>query len=176
MSTLVLGSPPPEIEALKERRRRSGVDRFDEVWDGVLHLVPAPSFAHAYVSGQLVELLGPPAREAGLVPTVGGFNLGENENDYRVPDGGLHREGDSCVWHPTAALVFEIVSPDDETWDKLPFYAAHGVDEVLIVDPTERSVHWLALEGGEYREVKRSGLIDLGPSQLAERIDWPPSE
>jgi Uma2 family endonuclease len=80
------------------------------------------------------------------------------------------------VWHPTAALVFEVVSPDDETWDKLPFYAAHGVDELLIVDPTERSVHWLALEGGEYREAERSGLIDLGPSKLAERIDWPPSE
>jgi Uma2 family endonuclease len=176
MSTLVLGSPPPEIEALKERRRRSGLDRFDEVWDGVLHIVPAPSLAHAYVSGQLAELLAPPAREADLVLAVGGFNLGEDENDYRVPDGGLHRERTFGVWQPTAALVFEIVSPDDETWDKLPFYSAHSVDEVLIVDPTERAVHWLALEGGEYREVDRSGLIDLGPSQLAERIDWPPSK
>jgi Uma2 family endonuclease len=176
MSTLVLGPPPPEIEALKERRRRSGVDRFDEVWDGVLHMVPARSGAHAYVTHQLAVLLGPPAREAGLVPTVGGFNLGEGKNDYRVPDGGLHREGAFGVWHPTAALVFEVVSPDDETWDKLPFYAAHSVDEVLIVDPTERAVHWLALEGGEYREVDRSGLIDLGPGILAERIDWPPSD
>lgn len=176
MSTLVLGSPPREIEALKERRRRSGLDRFDEVWDGVLHMVPAPSGAHAYVSTQLAELLGPPARAAGLVLLTGGFNLGQDENDYRVPDGGLHREGAFDVWHPTAAVVFEIVSPDDETWDKLPFYAAHGVDEVLIVDPAERSLHWLALEGGEYREAERSGLIDLGGSELAERIDWPPTE
>ena len=72
-----------------------------------------------------------------------------------------------------AALVVEIVSPDDESWQKLPFYAAHGVDEVLILDPEERSVHWLALSDGEYREAERSGLIELGPAELAERIDWP---
>jgi hypothetical protein len=29
--------------------------------------------------------------------------------------------------------VIEIVSPGDESWDKLPFYAAHEVDEALIV-------------------------------------------
>ena len=72
-----------------------------------------------------------------------------------------------------AALVVEIVSPDDESWQKLPFYAAHGVDEVLILDPQERSVHWLGLADGEYRELERSGLIELGPAELAERIDWP---
>jgi hypothetical protein len=41
MSTLVLESTP-ELEALKERRRRAGLDRLDEVWDGVLHMVPVP--------------------------------------------------------------------------------------------------------------------------------------
>lgn len=101
------------------------------------------------------------------------FNLGESEHDFRVPDGGLHRPGAGGIWHPTAALVVEIVSPDDETWQKLPFYAAHGVDEVLIVDPEERSVHWLGLAGDEYSEVERSGLIELGAAELAERIDWP---
>ena len=45
----------------------------------------------------------------------------------------------------TAALVVEIVSPDDHTWEKLEFYAAHSVDELLIVDPAERRVHWLGL-------------------------------
>ena len=101
------------------------------------------------------------------------FNLGESEHDFRVPDGGLHREFSDRVWNPTAALVVEIVSPEDETWQKLPFYAAHGVEEVLIVDPRERSVHWLALAGGEYREAQRSSLIELGPDELAARIDWP---
>ncbi|MGA2470787.1 MAG: hypothetical protein ABSG64_08870 [Solirubrobacteraceae bacterium] len=47
------------------------------------------------------------------------------------------------------------------------------VDELLIVDPQERAVEWLALDGGEYRPIARSGLVDLGPGELTERIDWP---
>ena len=173
VSTLVLDPATPELEALKARRRLSGIDRLDEVWEGVLHMVPAPSYEHAVVSQQLAVLLDGPARATGLVPAMGEFNLGESEHDFRVPDGGLHRPGASGIWLPTAALVIEVVSPNDEAWQKLSFYAAHGVDEVLIVNPGERSAHWFALAGGEYREIKRSSLIELGPAELAARIDWP---
>jgi Uma2 family endonuclease len=173
MPTLVLGAPPPELEALLERRRQAGVDRLDEVWQGVRHVVPGPSIEHADISQQLAELLGPPARAAGLRPTISEFNLGESEHDFRVPDGGLHRPGAAGIWHATAALVVEILSPDDETWQKLPFFAAHDVDEVLIVDPAERTVTWLALRDGEYEPAGRSGLIELGASELAGQINWP---
>jgi len=44
----------------------------------------------------------------------------------------------SGVWHETAALAIEILSPND-TWEKLPFFAVHEVDELLIVDPDERT-------------------------------------
>jgi Uma2 family endonuclease len=148
MSTLVLGSPPPELEALLERRRLAGVDRLDEVWQGVLHLVSAPSIEHAVMAQQLAELLGPLARAAGLKPTMSVFNLGESEQDFRVPDGGLHRPPVSGEWHSTAALVVDILSPEDESRQKLPFYGARDVDEVLLVDPDARTVTWLALRDG----------------------------
>jgi hypothetical protein len=90
MSTLVLGTPPPELEALPERRRRAGADRFDEVWEGVYHIVPGPSHAHGRIEAHLLALLRAPAIAAGLEVT-GQFNLGESEQDFRVPDGGLHR-------------------------------------------------------------------------------------
>lgn len=173
MATLVLGSPPPELEALLERRQRAGVDRLDEVWQGVRHMVPAPSSEHARVAQQLAERLGPPARAAGLLPAMHEFNLGESEYDFRVPDGGLLRPGAAGVWLSTAALVVEILSDDDETWQKLPFYAAHHVDEIVIVDPTRRTVAWLVLRDGEYQPVERSGLIELGAVDLADRLDWP---
>ena len=80
------------------------------------------------------------------------------------------------VWLSTAALVVEIVSPGDESWEKLPFYARHRVDEILIVDPHERAVHWLTLVDGDYRSIERSGLVDLGPADLGKRIDWPSVE
>jgi Uma2 family endonuclease len=173
MSTLVLGTPPPELEALLERRRQAGVDRLDEVWQGVRHMVPGPSFEHARVSQQLAVLLDDPAREAGLLAAISEFNLGKSEHDFRVPDGGLHRSGAAGVWLSTAAVVVEILSPGDESRQKLPFYAEHHVDEVLLVDLAEQSVTWLALRGGNYEPVPRSRLIELGPAELAERLDWP---
>ena len=100
-------------------------------------------------------------------------NLGE-PGDFRVPDGGLFRPRPDEVYVPTAALVVEIVLPDDKTWEKLGFYAAHRVEELLIVDPQERRVHLLALQpNGEYGPIERSVLIALGPAELAEQIDWP---
>jgi Uma2 family endonuclease len=173
MQTLVLDPPTAGLGDLLERRRRSGLARLDEVWKGVLHMVPAPSGEHAYLAQQLAELLGPPARAAGLIPAIGEFNLGDSDDDFRVPDGGLHRGRPTGVWQSTAALVLEIVSPGDESWKKLPFYAARHVDEVLIVDPQERSVNWLGLADGEYRAVEHSGLIDMTAQGLAEQLDWP---
>ena len=57
--------------------------------------------------------------------------------------------------------------------DKLLFYGAHEVDELLIVDPQGHSVHWLALEGSEYQPVERSRVIEMSQAELAERIDRP---
>jgi hypothetical protein len=33
----------------------------------------------------------------------------------------LHRERGDRVYVPTAALVVEVVSPGDDSWNKLPF-------------------------------------------------------
>ncbi len=170
---MVLDPPTTGLDELLDARRRSGLDRLDEVWEGVLHMVPAPIGEHADITQQLAELLGPAARAAGLAAAMGEFNLGETKDDFRVPDGGVHRTRPRGAWHPTAALVVEVVSPGDETWEKLPFYAAHHVDELLVVDPATHKIDWLALGDGEYRPIERSALIDLGPAELAQRIDWP---
>ena len=123
--TLVRDPQPVEFEQLLERRRQLGQDLLDEVWEGVYVLNPAPAARHAFIAQQLGELLGPPARAAGLVPMVSIFKLGEEDN-YRVPDGGLFRERPDGVYVSSAALVLEIVSPEDKSWEKLAFYAKHG--------------------------------------------------
>jgi Uma2 family endonuclease len=169
--TVVLHPPPLELEQLIERRRRLGHDRCDEVWDGEYHMVPGPNAAHARLDQQLAELLGPAARQAGLTAT-GDFNLGERD-DFRVPDRGVHDGEPRGTWVPTAALVVEILSPGDETWQKPPFYARRGVREVLIVDPLERAVHWPALAAGRYVERDRSAVLELGSDELAGLLEWP---
>jgi Uma2 family endonuclease len=174
MPTLVMDPAPVEFDELIEYRRRLDLDHYDEVWDGVLHMNPIPTGEHQLILQQLAELFGPLARQADLVPLMNEFGLGrEGKGNFRVPDGGLHRTLPRGVYQSTAALVIEVLSPGDESWEKLPFYAAHEVDEVLIIDPAKHAVHWLGLSGGEYVPIERSTLIDLGPSELAEQIDWP---
>ncbi len=175
MRTVVLGEPPAELAALIARRRAHGHDLFDEVWDGEYHVAPAPNASHSDLQAQFVVLLQRLGEPAGL-RTHGPFNLGSEEANFRVPDVAVLRSRLDQVWIPTAAMVVEIVSPGDESWEKLPFYARHGVDEILVVDPGERTVSWLVLCGREYREIERSGLIDVGSADLVERIDWPAAE
>ncbi len=173
MRTLLCDPPPAEFQALLERRQRLGLDRRDELWQGVLHMNPAPRGRHGDVLQQLAELLGPPARRAGLFPLMADFNLGDL-GDYRVPDGALHHERRDLTYYPSAALVVEILSPGDETPEKIPFYAAHQVEELVIIDPEQRTVEWLTLdEQSEYRSIERSRLVPLSPAELAEQIDWP---
>src|SRR5690348_15956040 len=156
MPTLVRDPQPAEFEALLERRRRLGQGLFDAGGAGALHMNPAPHSRHGRLEWQLGGILAPLAATAGL-RVLGQFNLGD-EGDYRVPDGALVRPGPDAVYLPTAALVLEIVSPGDETWEKLGFYAAHGVEELLIVDPQGKTVSWMGLEAGEYKHLKRSRL------------------
>jgi hypothetical protein len=44
---------------------------------------------------------------------------------------------------------------------------------VLIVDPEQRSVSWLALQAGGYHELQQSGPVDTGCESLRATIDWP---
>ncbi len=172
MPTLVLDPAPVELEELLEHRRRAGADRRDEVWQGVLHMVPGPGEAHMRIQQQLAELLGPLARTAGLTP-LPGVNLG-TKDDYRIPDAALLDITGWGTYAPSAKLVVEILSPGDETTQKLPFYAQHGVQEVVIIDPAARTVSWLGLSEAEYHPAERSTVINLSGGELAARIDWPP--
>ncbi len=171
MPTLVLDPPTADFKALLARRKQLGIDLYDEVWEGVLHMVPAPHSAHGRLERRVMRLLDEPAQAVGLEAS-GPVNIG-NAEDYRVPDAALLRPVPDAVYLPSAALVVEILSPGDESWEKLPFYAVHGVEEVLIVDPQQRAVRWLALRGGSYQPVERSGVIDLDVEQLAAQIVWP---
>jgi Uma2 family endonuclease len=172
--TVVLGPAPEEFEALLKRRQALGQDLYDEVWEGDYHMAPMAHSSHGYLDTQLAVLLHPLAQRAGLGETSA-FNLG-SPDDYRVPDRGLHRGIPSAVFVPTAAVVVEVVSPGDETWQKLDFYAAHSVDELLIADPAERSVTWLVLHGGRYVEAEYSPLLRVNVAKLTEQINWPATD
>lgn len=171
MKLVVVGEPPVEITSFLARRRALGQDRSDEVWEGEYHVVPAPHPWHSYIDRTLAELLGPPARAAGLVG-LSEFNLGEKDN-FRVPDAGYVLGVPNQVYVPTAALVVEILSPGDETWEKFPFFAGHGVEEICIVEPRRREIRWFVRAGDTYQEAGASSLLGVTASDLVAAVDWP---
>jgi Uma2 family endonuclease len=64
------------------------------------------------------------------------FGPGEN---WRIPDLTFARPDQSSERGlESAELVIEILSPNDESRKKLPFYASIGVREVWIIDPVTR--------------------------------------
>ena len=168
------GPRPAELEELIERRRRLGQDLYDEVWEGTYHMAPAPHSDDGQLDAELAAILAPLAKAAGMTSS-GPLNIG-HPDDYRVPDRAVLRERQHATYVPTAAaavvVVVEIVSPEDETFEKPPFYADHGVDEVLIVEGRERRVRIFALTGPSYTETGHSALLGISAADLAERIDW----
>jgi hypothetical protein len=55
-------------QALLDTRRAQGADRWDEMWDGELHMVPPPSLEHQRVGSELFLVLGQLAKANGPVP------------------------------------------------------------------------------------------------------------
>lgn len=173
MPTLFLDEPPFEIAEWLKRRQALGQDRHDEVWGGVYHVSPMAHSRHGFVQTQLTVVMYPRARRAGLQP-VGEVNIGLSEDDFRVPDLTIIRGLELALYLPTAAVAAEVVSPGDESYKKLDFYYARGVDEVLIVDPQRRTVEWYTRAAKGYARTGRSELLGLDEATLHGEIDWPP--
>jgi Uma2 family endonuclease len=143
-------------------RMRLGLDRYDEVWDGEYHMVPAPNNEHQRVETKLVVALDPIASELGLHVRVE-MSLFEpgvpGAASYRTPDLIVYRDEVGTVRgaEGPASLVVEIRSPHDESFAKLPFYERLGVGEVLIIEPDSKQVRrW---ENGP------TGLVEVEPAR-----------
>jgi Uma2 family endonuclease len=171
MRTVIVGEHA-EVDAWIARRRANGAGTHDEMWDGEYHVASVPHHWHGIVAVELAVVLRRLAEPRGLVVGTA-FNLGVDDHDFRVPDVGIHRVILDEVWVPTAAMVVEVVSPGDESWLKFDHYATHGVDEVLIADPHDRSLHLFVLADVEYRPADRSALLGVSVADLHAAIEWP---
>lgn len=150
-----------------ESRRLRGVDRWDEVWDGVLHVAPYLHNRQQEIVGHLIGIIGRLIGWRNLGHVYAGVNLSDRENDwlnnYRIPDFAVFLNGNpakDCYTHWMGGPDFavEIRSPGDETLLKIPFYEQIGTRELLIIDREPWSLVLYRL--GE------NGLVPAGRSDL----------
>ncbi|MEO7443302.1 MAG: Uma2 family endonuclease [Acidimicrobiales bacterium] len=174
-------------EHLLEERRRTGADRFDEMWDGVLHMGPPPSGHHQRFGTRLVAVLVPLADDRELVASyeTGLARPGAQKTNYRIPDLAFYRREHASEFgiDGRVELAVEIRSPHDETYEKLGFYAEIGVQELLVVHPVTCQVELFALLDGrlELTDADGEGAVSsasLGVSFCAAdgpalRVQWP---
>ncbi|MBX3469963.1 MAG: Uma2 family endonuclease [Planctomycetes bacterium] len=154
--------------ALLEERRRLGLDRWDEMWKGELHMVPPPHGDHGRLLVGLAAFfrlhwealgLGRTYLETGVKrPGTGEDPALSRPTDYRVPDLSFllpERYGRFVdgwiVGGPDAVL--EVVSPGDESREKLPFYADLDVREVIFLDRLTRTVEVLRASQAGWAQV-----------------------
>jgi hypothetical protein len=121
---------PIAISQLMRFRALTGADRFDEMWEGVL-----PSHASRLL-GFFIEVWCP-ASGGAAVTQVNVSTQERWDQDYRIPDVSVMLpdrvpQGEAMFVRPN--VVFEVRSPGDETYEKLSFYAAVGVEAVVGVE------------------------------------------
>jgi Uma2 family endonuclease len=150
---VVMSVALPEVLRL---RKQTGADRFDEMWEGVLHMTAAPRVDHQDAATGIASFFRDvwTPRSGGLALVQANVSTPERwDRDYRIPDVSvvaadrLPRPEDLFV---RPAVVVEVRSPDDDSFEKLPFYAAVGVDAVVVVERDTRAVQVLALSSGSF--------------------------
>ena len=141
------------------QRRESGNDRWDEVWDGVYMLMPNPNIEHQDIATALSAVLWAVIGLPGRGKVYQGVNVSDRLDDwtknYRCPDVAVYLEGNpaeakGAFWYGGPDFAVEIVSPDDRARDKLGFYAAVGVRELLLLDRDPWTLELFRRQGPEW--------------------------
>ncbi len=158
----VMTEVPPHLLAW---RRRTGAAAFDEMWEGVLHMTPSPSRTHQSLVLEMAMWLNRYWAEPNDCRVYHQLNVAERgawPDNYRIPDlvlltperfaidRDLYLDGGPDV-------VVEVRSPDDETYEKLAFYAQIGVREAWVVDRDTKRPEMYELRDGELRAVAADG-------------------
>jgi Uma2 family endonuclease len=151
----IIPNMPADVLAF---RKRTGADRWDEMWEGVLHMPPMPNREHQDLEGTLetyLRLHWAPLRGARVYHQINVASPGGWPNDYRIPDLVLLTPERFSIdrneyFEGAPDVVVEIRSPGDESLEKLEFYARIGVPEVWIIDRDTKIPQIYILTSGQY--------------------------
>jgi Uma2 family endonuclease len=172
----VIPTVPPDILAF---RKLTGADRWDEMWEGVLHMAPAPNREHNDFEWSLEDYLRRRWARAGARRVYHQINLcppGGWPHNYRIPDLVLLNAARFAIdrneyFEGAPNVVVEIRSRGDESYEKLEFYARLGVPEVWILDRDTKAAEIFNLDAtGAYIPVPASALGWIESSETGLRM------
>jgi len=127
-------------------------------------MTPAPANEHQRILDELLFLLMTLLRRTGRGTVRSGINVFDETSpleSYRIPDLTFVATGREALFAEDGIrgggpdAVIEIRSPEDETYDKLPFFARLGVREVIVVQRDTKEIEIYRLTGHEYVAVFR---------------------
>jgi len=142
-------------------RAASKLDRWDEVWDGDYFMAPAPNNEHSRIATRLAVSLDAVVSSKSKGEVYVGPNVSDRDENwtknYRVPDVAVYLNGNPAEdrkthWLGGPDLAVEIVSEEDRTYEKIPFYASLGTRELLIIDRNPWMLTIFQLQNGELTE------------------------
>ncbi|MEH0938893.1 Uma2 family endonuclease [Micromonospora psammae] len=128
-----------------------------ELFDGSLHVTPAPTPRHQNISGELRAVLRQPAREARL-RVLEAVNVRLKPGRITIPDLVITGEIDFDEVNIEAndvRLVCEIISPSNAATDKvlkMHYYATAGIEWYLLVEQENGTLHLYRRQGRHYVE------------------------
>jgi len=166
-SVLILD--PQTVQNFVSTREVSGIDRFDEVWDGRLVVPAAPNNDHARLVSRLNSALNAVIdwdRGDQCFPNA---NVSDRDVDwaenFRVPDVLVYLAGNPAKdrgthWIGGPDFVIEILSPGEKPDDKFEFYAKINTGEVLIVDRSPWSLELFRLMEGQLVSTGKTDLVN----------------
>jgi Uma2 family endonuclease len=164
-------------ERLIAERRALGLDKYDEVWDGVYIMAPWPNDEHQEIAAFLTRVLYEMIQENGLGKVRQGINLTDQPedwtNNFRVPDVVVFLNAGNGVCHDnfwTGAPDFavEIVSEGEDPEAKFEFYGGLGTRELLLMHRDPWKLELYLPEPNGMRLWKSTGTNEQG---IASAVD-----
>jgi Uma2 family endonuclease len=175
MTTLV-ADPDVERDLIADRRAK-GLDKYDEVWEGVYVIMPLPDNEHQEIGTRLTSIADFVVGWPGLADVCGGVNVTDRHDqwtqNYREPDIAIYLKSTRASkywthWLGGPDFGAEIVSPGDRTYEKLDFYARVGTGEILIIDRYPWKLELYRRADDEMRLVAQSTLES--PATLTSEV------
>jgi Uma2 family endonuclease len=163
---------PAIIRELIRDRQQRGIDKYDEVWDGVYVMPPLANNPHQRLVMDSTVILYQVITQEGRGQVLPGANVSDRrhhwDKNFRGPDVVVVLDDSRAVdctthWMGGPDFLIEIQSPGDDTDAKLPFYSAVQVRELLIIHRDTRVLRFYRHDGQQ--------LAPVGPVKV-EGKEW----